>query len=151
VADSVVSKGRETLERAIKTIESTERWGARVVYGDTDSVFVLLKGKSRDDAFAIGQEIAEAVTLDNPKPVKLKFEKVRRERDGKRLCFTPSNCRSIIRAFYRRRNATWATCTRPGIKRNPFTKPKESKPSEEMDVRLWSRLLSIELVLLFDT
>jgi DNA polymerase zeta len=40
-------QGRETLERAIKTIESRPEWGARVVYGDTDSVFVLLKGKTK--------------------------------------------------------------------------------------------------------
>ena len=82
VGDSVVSKGRETLERCIKMIESTDengklRWpGAKVVYGDTDSVFVLLSGASKDEAFDIGEEMAKAVTQDNPKPVKLKFEKV---------------------------------------------------------------------------
>lgn len=47
-----------------------------MVYGDTDSLFVLVPGKSREQAFKIGAEIAEAVTLDNPKPVKLKLEKV---------------------------------------------------------------------------
>lgn len=46
------------------------------MYGDTDSLFVLVPGKSREQAFKIGAEIAEAVTLDNPKPVKLKLEKV---------------------------------------------------------------------------
>jgi len=40
------------------------------------SMFVLLEGRSKDDAFVIGQEIADAVTNDNPKPVKLKLEKV---------------------------------------------------------------------------
>ncbi len=57
-------------------IESRKEWGAKVVYGDTDSVFVLLPGKSKDEAFTIGQDIADAVTRDNPPPVKLKFEKV---------------------------------------------------------------------------
>lgn len=76
VGDSVVSKARETLERAISLVKSTPRWGARVVYGDTDSMFVLVKGKSREEAFRIGAEIAEAVTNDNPKPIKLKLEKV---------------------------------------------------------------------------
>ncbi|XP_065090214.1 DNA polymerase zeta catalytic subunit-like [Ochlerotatus camptorhynchus] len=76
VGDSVVSKGRETLERAIKLVESTERWGARVVYGDTDSLFVLCPGRTKEDAFKIGAEIADAVTKDNPPPVKLKLEKV---------------------------------------------------------------------------
>lgn len=76
MADSVVSKGRETLERAIKIVESTPKWGAQVVYGDTDSLFILLPGKSRKDAFTIGAEIADTITADNPPPVKLKFEKV---------------------------------------------------------------------------
>ena len=40
-------QGREALELAIKTIEGREDWGGQVVYGDTDSVFVLLKGKSK--------------------------------------------------------------------------------------------------------
>jgi len=51
-------------------------WGARVVYGDTDSLFVLLEGRSRDDAFAIGAEIAAAVTASNPSPVTLRMDKV---------------------------------------------------------------------------
>jgi DNA polymerase zeta len=47
-----------------------------VVYGDTDSLFVALPGRSKEQAFKIGNEIADAVTATNPKPVKLKFEKV---------------------------------------------------------------------------
>ncbi|XP_041109581.1 DNA polymerase zeta catalytic subunit-like [Polyodon spathula] len=76
VGDSIVHKARETLERAIKLVNDTKKWGAHVVYGDTDSMFVLLKGATKEQAFKIGQEIAEAVTATNPKPVKLKFEKV---------------------------------------------------------------------------
>ncbi|XP_072532805.1 DNA polymerase zeta catalytic subunit isoform X2 [Salminus brasiliensis] len=76
VGDSIVHKARETLERAIKLVNETKKWGARVVYGDTDSMFVLLKGATKEQAFKIGHEIAEAVTATNPKPVKLKFEKV---------------------------------------------------------------------------
>lgn len=76
VGDSVVHKARETLERAIKLVNDTKKWGAHVVYGDTDSMFVLLKGATKEQAFKIGQEIADAVTATNPKPVKLKFEKV---------------------------------------------------------------------------
>jgi DNA polymerase zeta len=48
----------------------------KVVYGDTDSVFVLLPGRTKMEAFDIGDAMAKAVTQDNPKPVKLKFEKV---------------------------------------------------------------------------
>ncbi|ETN59108.1 DNA polymerase zeta catalytic subunit [Anopheles darlingi] len=76
IGDSVVAKGRETLERAIKLVEETERWGAKVVYGDTDSLFVLCPGRNKAEAFKIGEEIAAAVTAQNPPPVKLKLEKV---------------------------------------------------------------------------
>lgn len=76
IADSIVQTGRETLEKAIAFIHSVERWGAEVVYGDTDSLFVYLKGRTREQAFDIGEEIAKAVTDMNPRPVKLKFEKV---------------------------------------------------------------------------
>ncbi|KAF3760084.1 Rev3, catalytic subunit of DNA polymerase zeta [Cryphonectria parasitica EP155] len=76
IADSIVQTGRETLERAIAYIHSVEKWGAEVVYGDTDSLFIHLKGRTRDQAFDIGNEIAKAITDMNPRPVKLKFEKV---------------------------------------------------------------------------
>lgn len=76
IADSIVQTGRETLERAIAYIHSVEKWGAEVVYGDTDSLFIYLKGRTRDQAFDIGNEIAKAITDMNPRPVKLKFEKV---------------------------------------------------------------------------
>lgn len=76
VGDSVVAKGRETLERAISLVEKHKEWKVRVVYGDTDSMFVLVPGRKREEAFRIGQEIADAVTQQNPYPVKLKLEKV---------------------------------------------------------------------------
>ncbi|KAL5119469.1 DNA polymerase zeta [Pleosporales sp. CAS-2024a] len=76
IADSIVQTGRETLEKAIALIHATEKWGAEVVYGDTDSLFIYLKGRTRDQAFTIGEEIATAVTAANPRPIKLKFEKV---------------------------------------------------------------------------
>ncbi|XP_033156819.1 DNA polymerase zeta catalytic subunit [Drosophila mauritiana] len=76
VGDSVVSKGRETLERAIKLVENNDEWKVRVVYGDTDSMFVLVPGRNRAEAFRIGEQIAKAVTEMNPQPVKLKLEKV---------------------------------------------------------------------------
>jgi DNA polymerase zeta len=79
VADAIVQYGRETLERAISLIHATTEWGATVVYGDTDSLFIYLPGRTKEDAFRIGQAMADAVTADNPAPVKLKFEKVRHE------------------------------------------------------------------------
>lgn len=76
IADSIVQTGRETLEKAIALIHSVPAWGAEVVYGDTDSLFVYLRGRTRDQAFSIGQDIADTITKQNPRPIKLKFEKV---------------------------------------------------------------------------
>ncbi|XP_076819341.1 DNA polymerase zeta catalytic subunit-like isoform X2 [Clavelina lepadiformis] len=78
IADSIVHKARETLERAIRLVHGNyEKWQGRVVYGDTDSMFIALEqGTSKKRAFEVAREIVAAVTDDNPKPVKLKFEKV---------------------------------------------------------------------------
>ncbi|OCF36582.1 DNA polymerase zeta subunit [Kwoniella heveanensis BCC8398] len=76
VADSIVQTGRETLEKAQELIHSRPDWDAQVVYGDTDSLFVALPGRTKEQAFKIGNDIADAVTALNPKPIKLKFEKV---------------------------------------------------------------------------
>ena len=76
VADSIVQIGRATLEAAIKKINSTAKWNAKVVYADTDSTFISLPGRSKEDAFKIGHEIADTITSMNPAPMKLKFEKV---------------------------------------------------------------------------
>ncbi|KAF8760569.1 hypothetical protein HU200_010040 [Digitaria exilis] len=76
LADSIVQCGRRTLETAISFVNQHPLWKARVVYGDTDSMFVLLKGRSREEAFRIGKEIAASITAINPDPVTLKFEKV---------------------------------------------------------------------------
>ncbi|KAJ3150701.1 DNA polymerase zeta [Geranomyces michiganensis] len=77
IADAIVQTGRATLEKGIQIIHGSLKWGgARVVYGDTDSLFVHLPGANKDDAFRIGREIVTAITRTNPEPVKLKFEKV---------------------------------------------------------------------------
>ncbi|KAG5478551.1 hypothetical protein LSCM4_04784 [Leishmania orientalis] len=76
LAEAIVSLGRQTLERAIALIHSTPAWQAEVVYGDTDSLFVRLAGRTRADAFRIGQEMADAVTQSNPAPIRLQLEKV---------------------------------------------------------------------------
>lgn len=78
LADAIVQSGRETLEAAIRMVESNPDWRAKVIYGDTDSLFVQLPGRTVQDAFRIGAEIAAAVTAANPPPVVLKLEKVYR-------------------------------------------------------------------------
>ncbi|KZW02196.1 DNA/RNA polymerase [Exidia glandulosa HHB12029] len=76
IADSIVQTGRETLTKAIDFINANTKWGGTAVYGDTDSVFVYLPGKTKDEAFRIGHDIADTITAMNPDPMKLKFEKV---------------------------------------------------------------------------
>ncbi|KRX00969.1 Ribonuclease H-like domain [Pseudocohnilembus persalinus] len=76
IADSVVETGRHVLKSIIKNINQNKEWGANVVYGDTDSVFVHLLGRSREDAFKIGNDIVEKISNQFPYPMELKFEKV---------------------------------------------------------------------------
>lgn len=137
LGDSVVSKGRETLERAIHLIEERSEWKARVVYGDTDSVFVLLPGRSREEAFKIGDEIAQEVTQANPQPVKLKFEKVyqpcilqvKTNKNSSNVCvksfrkFTNIFCL----ASRRLRRDTSVTNTNQSIRKNRYMKRKASR------------------------
>jgi len=76
IADSIVQCGRSTLERAISFVNAHDKWKAKVIYCDTDSLFVLLKGRTVKESFRIGNEIASAITAMNPNPVTLKMEKV---------------------------------------------------------------------------
>lgn len=81
LADTIVECGRKTLRRAIDLANTwgreSARWkGSRVVYGDTDSLFIVLPGRSYKEAFIFGEELCEAVRKDNPPPVELKLEKV---------------------------------------------------------------------------
>ncbi|KAK7397203.1 hypothetical protein VNO78_18370 [Psophocarpus tetragonolobus] len=76
LADSIVQCGRSTLEKAISFVNVHEKWNAKVIYGDTDSMFVLLRGRTVKESFKIGSEIASAITAMNPSPVTLKMEKV---------------------------------------------------------------------------
>ncbi|KAL7553101.1 hypothetical protein ACHAWF_016353, partial [Thalassiosira exigua] len=82
VADAIVECGRRTLTNAIDLAnrwgsDENGRWsGAHVLYGDTDSVFIKLPGRSIKEAFAFGEQFCKAVTYRNPPPVELKLEKV---------------------------------------------------------------------------
>jgi DNA polymerase zeta len=76
LADAIVQCGRDTLEWTIGIINSHPTWNASVQYGDTDSVFVRLPGRTREEAHLIGDEIAAHITGRSPEGVVLKFEKV---------------------------------------------------------------------------
>ena len=75
IADAIVSTGREILTKSINIIELAN-YGAKVVYGDTDSLFMYLPGRSKEDSFKIGREVAAHITSLFPDPIQLKFEKV---------------------------------------------------------------------------
>ena len=75
ISDAIVSTGREILSKSIEIINNGN-FGAKVVYGDTDSLFIYFPGKSRSEAFSIGRHIAQYITDQFPDPIKLKFEKV---------------------------------------------------------------------------
>lgn len=82
VADSIVECGRRTLTNAVNLAnnwgkQQNGKWsGAEVVYGDTDSLFIRLPGRTIKEAFVFGEEFCKAVTASNPPPVQLKLEKV---------------------------------------------------------------------------
>lgn len=80
LADTIVECGRKTLTKAMNLANQwgrEQKWrGAKVIYGDTDSLFVKLPGRSYKEAFDFGEELCKAVTDDNPPPVQLKLEKV---------------------------------------------------------------------------
>lgn len=74
IADSIVETAKETLLRAINTVE--KEFGGKVMYGDTDSMFIEFEGKSLKESYEIAQQIVQRVTSMNPYPVQLKYEKI---------------------------------------------------------------------------
>ena len=82
LADTIVECGRRTLSNAMNLAnewgrEKGGRWqGAEVIYGDTDSVFIKLPGRTVTEAFEFGEQFCNEVTASNPPPVQLKLEKV---------------------------------------------------------------------------
>ena len=76
ISDSILSLGRNMITTAIDYIENKTPYGLKVVYGDTDSVFISVKNKSIKEAIDIGKKLAEDITKLNPEPIKLQFEKV---------------------------------------------------------------------------
>ncbi|KAL4489103.1 hypothetical protein ABPG73_005590 [Tetrahymena malaccensis] len=75
LADSIIQIGKFLLNQVINLINNTKKWGAQVIYGDTDSVFVNIKGASVKDAIKIGKEIESEASKMFPYPLKLKYEK----------------------------------------------------------------------------
>ena len=77
VGDSIVRVARQCLEYSIKYIQTNyKQYGGRVVYGDTDSLFVLFEKLSKYEAFKRSFQIVNEISNLFPKPLKLKFEKI---------------------------------------------------------------------------
>lgn len=80
LADAVVSTSRETLLFAIEKAGGAARRpdaaDLPVKYGDTDSLFIELRGHSRASAIAWGISFAKQISNANPLAVELKFEKI---------------------------------------------------------------------------
>ena len=76
ISDSILSLGRQMLKTAIDYIENKKPYELKVVYGDTDSLFISVKNKSIEESIDIGKKLAEEITKLNPEPIKLQFEKV---------------------------------------------------------------------------
>jgi DNA polymerase elongation subunit (family B) len=64
VAACTTAVGRRQLLFAKKTVE--DEYGAEVVYGDTDSIFVKFPGKDLEGAIKAGQESAQLITSRCP-------------------------------------------------------------------------------------
>eukprot|EP00916_Digyalum_oweni_P007309 GHVL01012346.1.p1 GENE.GHVL01012346.1~~GHVL01012346.1.p1 ORF type:complete len:898 (+),score=282.58 GHVL01012346.1:248-2695(+) len=75
IADSIVQTARMTLERAMKVVEDNFKY-AKIVYGDTDSLFIEIKNKNINEAFYIAKYISKLITNINPSPIKLQMEKI---------------------------------------------------------------------------
>ena len=72
LADAIVECGRRTLTNAINLANSLGRdhkgkWlGAEVIYGDTDSIFIKLPGRTVQEAFLFGDEFCKTLTASTP-------------------------------------------------------------------------------------
>ncbi len=73
VANSVTAYGRENILKTQKMVE--ENFPVRVVYGDTDSIFVETNTSDIEEAEKLGREISEFVSERLPGVLNLKFEK----------------------------------------------------------------------------
>ena len=167
LADAIVSAGRRTLEHAIDMVQNGGggfgagggggggvgggAWpsNARVVYGDTDSLFVHLPGCTKEEAFRAGRAIADAVTAANPKDVVLQFEKVYMGSllvSKKRYCgmayedeAQKNNRLQGLEAIRPITAPRWARCRRrPCGSSSPRATRRQGLPT-----RQWARMLSL--------
>ncbi len=76
IANSITGYGRENIQKTKKLIE--ENFDVRVIYGDTDSVFIKTKTKNVDEAAKQAEEIAAFISSKLPGYLELGFDKLYR-------------------------------------------------------------------------
>ncbi len=74
VANSITSYGRQIISSVAREID--EKYGCRVVYGDTDSVFVVIPEEELEAVAKKAREISEGITKGLPGVMALEFERV---------------------------------------------------------------------------
>ncbi len=74
IANAITSTGREMIKSTAKRIESEH--GLKVIYGDTDSVFVKMGTDDMEKISELGRKIAENISRGLPGVMELEFEKV---------------------------------------------------------------------------
>ena len=73
VAACTTAAGRERLMFAKSVVES--EFDGKVIYGDTDSIFVTFAGKDLPTCMGIGKKVAERITSQCRKAHKIEYEK----------------------------------------------------------------------------
>eukprot|EP00879_Flechtneria_rotunda_P007699 GHRR01008072.1.p1 GENE.GHRR01008072.1~~GHRR01008072.1.p1 ORF type:complete len:781 (+),score=286.21 GHRR01008072.1:379-2721(+) len=84
LADSCLALGAATCRFAAATIDDAAHWnklgpkgaGGKVIYAQTDSVFINFPSATPAEAVGLGQKAAELVTAQLQPPIELKYEKV---------------------------------------------------------------------------
>ncbi len=76
VASSITSYGRDNIQKTKKIVE--EKFGLKVIYGDTDSVFIKTKTSNVDNAAEEAKKIASYVSSQLPGYLELGFDKLYR-------------------------------------------------------------------------
>lgn len=77
IAASVTAEGRKNIKEKTKPYIEAKYPGCTIVYGDTDSIFVMLGLPTMEATMAAGKELAAEITRHiNCPPIKLEWEKV---------------------------------------------------------------------------